>query len=74
MNYLIDQPADGVSPCGTLIFAHGAGAPMDSDYMQALTAELNAAGLAVVRFEFPYMQQRREMGKKTSPRSPAGAA
>ena len=39
MNYLIDQPADGVSPCGTLIFAHGAGAPMDSDYMQALTAE-----------------------------------
>ena len=70
MNYLIDQPADGVSPCGTLIFAHGAGAPMDSDYMQALTAELNAAGLAVVRFEFPYMQQRREMGKKRPPDRP----
>ena len=70
MNYLIDQPADGVSPCGTLIFAHGAGALMDSDYMQALTAELNAAGLAVVRFEFPYMQQRREMGKKRPPDRP----
>jgi uncharacterized protein len=67
MNYLIDQPAAGKSPCGTLIFAHGAGAPMDSDYMQALTAELNAAGMAVVRFEFPYMQQRREMGKKRPP-------
>jgi len=67
MNYLIDQPAAGKSRCGTLIFAHGAGAPMDSDYMQALTAELNAAGMAVVRFEFPYMQQRRETGKKRPP-------
>lgn len=67
MNYLIDQPAAGETPCGTLIFAHGAGALMDSDYMQTLTAELNTVGVAVVRFEFPYMQQRRETGKKRPP-------
>jgi len=67
MNYLIDQPAAGETSCGTLIFAHGAGALMDSDYMQTLTAELNAVGVAVVRFEFPYMQQRRETGKKRPP-------
>jgi uncharacterized protein len=67
MNYLIDQPVAGESPCGTLIFAHGSGAPMDSDHMQALTVELNAVGMAVVRFEFPYMQQRRETGKKRPP-------
>ena len=67
MNYLIDPPAPGIDPCGTLIFAHGAGALMDSDYMQVLTAEFNAVGVAVVRFEFPYMQQRREIGKKRPP-------
>lgn len=67
MNYLIDKPDVGTATCGTLIFAHGAGALMDSDYMQTLTAELNAAGVAVVRFEFPYMQQRRETGKKRPP-------
>ncbi|MDX2465319.1 MAG: alpha/beta hydrolase [Porticoccus sp.] len=67
MNYLIDPSVTGVDPCGTLIFAHGAGALMDSNYMQLLTAELNAAGVAVVRFEFPYMQQRREIGKKRPP-------
>lgn len=67
MNYLIDQSDAEVTTCGTLIFAHGAGALMDSDYMETLTAELNAVGLAVVRFEFPYMQQRRETGKKRPP-------
>jgi len=67
MNYLIDQPDAEVTACGTLIFAHGAGALMDSDYIQALTAELNTAGVSVVRFEFPYMQQRRETGKKRPP-------
>jgi predicted alpha/beta-hydrolase family hydrolase len=67
MNYLIDQPSDGVSPCGTLIFAHGAGALMDSDYLQTMAAELNTVGMAVIRFEFPYMQQRRDTGKKRPP-------
>ena len=67
MDYLIDLPCVEITTSGTLIFAHGAGAPMDSDYMNALTAELNAVGVAVMRFEFPYMQQRRESGGRRPP-------
>ena len=43
----------------TLIFAHGAGAPMDSDFMEDMTQRLLELGVSVVRFEFPYMAQRR---------------
>lgn len=43
----------------TLIFAHGAGAPMDSDFMEDMTRRLLGFGVSVVRFEFPYMAQRR---------------
>jgi predicted alpha/beta-hydrolase family hydrolase len=51
----------------TLILAHGAGAPMDSDFMQAIAALLAARGVAVARFEFPYMAQRRIDGRKRPP-------
>ena len=66
MNYLIDR---GARPrtWGTLIFAHGAGAPMDSDFMDALAHHLAEQGVTVVRFEFPYMAQRREGGGKRPP-------
>jgi predicted alpha/beta-hydrolase family hydrolase len=51
----------------TLILAHGAGAPMDSPFMQEI-AELGAqAGLHVLRFEFPYMQLRRQEGSRRPP-------
>lgn len=43
----------------TLIFAHGAGAPMDSSFMEDITRRLLGLGVSVVRFEFPYMAQRR---------------
>ena len=43
----------------TLILAHGAGAPMDSAFMQSVTECLLEQGVSVVRFEFPYMAQRR---------------
>ena len=52
---------------GTLILAHGAGAPMDSEFMEQLSVALNAASVDVVRFEFPYMQQRRATGSKRPP-------
>src|SRR5690554_883332 len=45
-----------------MILAHGAGAPMDSPFMEALAEALDARGIACVRFEFPYMQKRREDG------------
>ncbi len=43
----------------TLIFARGAGAPMDSSFMEDITRRLLGLGVSVVRFEFPYMAQRR---------------
>lgn len=61
-----DTPA-GQSRRATLLLAHGAGAPMDSSFMQQLTAALNSHGIAVVRFEFPYMQARRTSGKRAPP-------
>ncbi|MFY0675889.1 MAG: alpha/beta fold hydrolase [Neptuniibacter sp.] len=52
---------------GRVIFAHGAGAPMDSEFMEVVGAKLVDAGLEVIRFEFPYMQKRRSDGKKRPP-------
>lgn len=49
------------------IFAHGAGAPMDSDWMNEVSMKLKSRGIKTVRFEFPYMQERRENGKKRPP-------
>lgn len=59
---------DGPSPVQVL-FAHGAGAPMDSDFMNQMTNLLVASGLGVARFEFPYMAQRRQGGSKRPPNS-----
>ena len=51
----------------TLILAHGAGAPMDSAFMNDMAARLAGHGVNVVRFEFPYMAQRRVDGGKRPP-------
>jgi predicted alpha/beta-hydrolase family hydrolase len=51
----------------TLALAHGAGAPMDSDFMAAFAEGLGARGLRVARFEFPYMAARRRDGRKRPP-------
>ena len=51
----------------TLILAHGAGAPMDSGWMNDMAARLAASGVNVLRFEFPYMAQRRVDGGKRPP-------
>ncbi|HDS1683305.1 TPA: alpha/beta hydrolase [Pseudomonas putida] len=64
-----DPPKNGgegaVSAC--LILAHGAGAPMDSDFMNEMAQRLAALGVAVIRFEFPYMAERRNGGGKRPP-------
>ncbi|MEE4462327.1 alpha/beta family hydrolase, partial [Azotobacter chroococcum] len=52
----------GPSPAAAdacLILAHGAGAPMDSEFMTGMAERLALRGVAVVRFEFPYMAARR---------------
>lgn len=49
------------------LFAHGAGAPMDSGFMNVVAEGVAAAGITVKRFEFPYMEERRKTGKKRPP-------
>ncbi|WP_413205710.1 alpha/beta family hydrolase [Rhodospirillum sp. A1_3_36] len=51
----------------TVILAHGAGAPMDSPFMEVFAQGLSAYGWHVVRFEFPYMARRRAEGVKAPP-------
>ncbi|BBB26439.1 alpha/beta family hydrolase [Amphritea japonica] len=58
---------EGKPDKGRILLAHGAGAPMDSLFMNQISAGLAAGGLEVVRFEFSYMQQRRIDGKRRPP-------
>lgn len=51
----------------TLVLAHGAGAPMDSPFMNHVADAVSHTGWRVVRFEFPYMAERRTTGKKKPP-------
>ncbi len=51
----------------TVLLAHGAGAPMDSPAMTAISQALAAQDLRVVRFEFAYMANRRTDGSKRPP-------
>jgi predicted alpha/beta-hydrolase family hydrolase len=64
---LTDGPAEASQ---TIILAHGAGAPMDSPFMNRMAAGLAARGVRVVRFEFPYMHARREGQRKPPDREP----
>jgi predicted alpha/beta-hydrolase family hydrolase len=65
-----------ISPClvdgpdaaaATLLLAHGAGAPMDSPFQQAVAAGLAEQGWRVIRFEFPYMAKARSSGQRRAP-------
>jgi len=51
---LLDTPPQ---PFACYVFAHGAGAGMEHAFMAALAQRLSAAGVAVLRFQFPFMQQ-----------------
>lgn len=51
----------------TIALAHGAGAPMDSEFMTWFAEGLAGLGYRCVRFEFPYMVERRTTGKKRPP-------
>lgn len=65
--FLFDGPENARA---TILLAHGAGAPMDSAAMNAVTKALVTAGLRIARFEFTYMASRRtEAGRKPPPRA-----
>lgn len=51
----------------TIVLAHGAGASMDSPFMDAFAAGLATRGWRVRRFEFPYTAARRRDGRKRPP-------
>ncbi len=65
--FLFDGPDTAKA---TLLLAHGAGAPMDSAAMNAITKALAHVELRVARFEFSYMASRRtSAGRKPPPRA-----
>lgn len=64
MKYLTTGPVQSKK---AYILAHGAGAPMDHEWMKTVSEKLAEKGIKVVRFEFPYMVERRETGKKRPP-------
>ncbi len=49
------------------MLAHGAGAGMESDFMNQIADGLARKGIYVVRFNFPYMQTQQETGKRRPP-------
>ena len=65
---LCDGPEVAAASC---VLAHGAGAPMDSPFMTFFAEGLAERGLRVVRFEFPYMAERRRSGARRPPDPPA---
>lgn len=54
---------------GRVLLAHGAGAGQDAPFMQRLAAALAQEGLAVARFDFPYMAARASGKKKPPPKA-----
>ena len=63
-DFLFDGPKDATM---TIALAHGAGAAMDSPFMQEFAERLAGNGFRVARFEFPYMTKRRADGTKRPP-------
>ncbi|MEZ9186807.1 alpha/beta fold hydrolase [Vibrio splendidus] len=62
---------DGEDNPITFVFAHGAGAGMDHEFMQSVAKGLAFKGIRVIRFNFPYMIKCAEDGKRRPPdRSP----
>jgi predicted alpha/beta-hydrolase family hydrolase len=63
---LVEGPESDV----TLVLAHGAGAPMDSPFLNAIARGVAASGTRVARFEFPYMAARRNGSGRRPPDPP----
>jgi predicted alpha/beta-hydrolase family hydrolase len=59
---------DGESRDGwVLLLAHGAGQGMDSPFMAGIAEAIAGVGIAVVRFNFPYMVKAMASGRKRPP-------
>lgn len=62
--FLFDGPEGAES---AVVLAHGAGAPMDSPFLNDFARGLGQRGIRVARFEFPYMRARRSRGGRGAP-------
>lgn len=49
----------------TVVLAHGAGAPMNTAWMNTVARGIAGDDVRVARFEFPYMRARRETGRRS---------
>jgi predicted alpha/beta-hydrolase family hydrolase len=65
VSLLVSGPADGPA----LLLAHGAGAAMDSRWMDDMAGRLGDRGIRVIRFEFAYMAARRSGSRPPVPRA-----
>lgn len=63
MEILTNGPENGP----VYLFAHGAGADMNSEFITQVAEKLADKGIRVVRFNFPYMIKRAEDGKRRPP-------
>ena len=61
-----ELPDEG-NPRAHLLLTHGASQPMNSRFFETMVPALLASGLAVSRFEFAYMVDNREHGKRRPP-------
>jgi predicted alpha/beta-hydrolase family hydrolase len=65
--FIFDGPARAAC---TIALAHGAGAPMDSEFMNVFAQSLAERKFRVARFEFPYMADRRRGRSRPPDREP----
>ena len=63
-DWLIDGPRTAEQ---VLILAHGAGQPMDSEFLRFFAVGLAADGWRVIRFNFPYMITAKRLGGRRPP-------
>ena len=55
------------NPIANFVFAHGAGAGQNSDFMQLIAEALAKQNVNVIRFNFIYMQLAHDLGKRRPP-------
>lgn len=66
---MTDLLLTGPDTAPTLVLAHGAGAAMDSPWMERMAGLLADRGIRVARFEFAYMAARRTGTRKPPPKA-----